>query len=309
MTTNKKQSYYDILEVTSKSTKEEIKKSYRSLSMKYHPDRNKNDTNMVSKIQIINEAYEVLSDEDSRKEYDRKMTGGNISGQNYGQNVDINSIFTQLFNSGALNGLKMGIRHGRPNNINVERPPVPRIITHKIELDFCKIFEDQVVQFEIERDVFDVSKNESNKENEKLYIKIPKGIDNNEIIIIPQKGNIIMTDEGETRKGDIKVFINIANNSEFKRKGLDIFKEHKITLKESLCGIVFEINHPNGKKYTLNNIKGSIIENGHNKIIPNCGIKRDINGMEHVGNLVIVFSIEYPKILTDAQINKLNDIL
>lgn len=309
MSTNK--NYYDILEVSSKSTKDEIKKSYRALSMKYHPDRNKNDTNMVSKIQIINEAYEILSDDDSRKQYDRKitMTEGSINGHSYQRNVDINSIFTQLFNSGALNGMGMGIRQGQRNNINIKRHPVPSIISHKIELDFSKIFHDQVVQIEVEREVYDISKCEKSKENETLYIKIPKGIDNNEIILIPQKGNIIISDEGETIKGDVKAHININNTSEFKRKGLDLFKEYKITLKESLCGIVFDIHHPNGKKYTLNNIKGSIIENGHNKIIPNCGIKRDINGIEHMGNLVIIFAIEYPKILTEEQISKLNEIL
>lgn len=66
--------YYKILEVSINASKDEIKKAFRSLAKKYHPDRNTNDKNALMKFQEVNEAYEVLSNEDSRKEYDKKIS-------------------------------------------------------------------------------------------------------------------------------------------------------------------------------------------------------------------------------------------
>jgi curved DNA-binding protein len=62
--------YYSILEIEKTATIEEIKKSYRKLAMKYHPDRNKGDKEAEEKFKKINEAYSVLSDEQKRKQYD-----------------------------------------------------------------------------------------------------------------------------------------------------------------------------------------------------------------------------------------------
>jgi molecular chaperone DnaJ len=65
--------FYEILEVSKDATKDEIKKSFRNLAKKYHPDTNINDKTLSEKFQLINEAYSVLSDEKSRKEYDEKI--------------------------------------------------------------------------------------------------------------------------------------------------------------------------------------------------------------------------------------------
>jgi len=66
--------YYKILEISINATKDDIKKAFRSLAKKYHPDRNVNDENALIKFQEVNEAYEVLSNEDSRKDYDKKIS-------------------------------------------------------------------------------------------------------------------------------------------------------------------------------------------------------------------------------------------
>ncbi|EHI97913.1 heat shock protein DnaJ domain protein [Clostridium sp. DL-VIII] len=62
--------YYKILNISMKATNDEIKKAFRSLAKKYHPDRNKDDKDTLRKFQEVNEAYEVLSNETSRKKYD-----------------------------------------------------------------------------------------------------------------------------------------------------------------------------------------------------------------------------------------------
>lgn len=66
--------YYKILEISINATKDDIKKAFRSLAKKYHPDRNPDDKDALKKFQEVNEAYEVLSNEDSRKEYDKKIS-------------------------------------------------------------------------------------------------------------------------------------------------------------------------------------------------------------------------------------------
>ena len=65
-----KKDYYEILGVTKSASPEEIKKSYRQLALKYHPDRNKGDKSAESKFKDISEAYEVLEDENKRQIYD-----------------------------------------------------------------------------------------------------------------------------------------------------------------------------------------------------------------------------------------------
>ncbi len=68
--------YYDILEVGTRASQSEIKKSFRSLAIKYHPDKNKNSEESKIKFMQIIEAYEVLSDESARKDYDNKTSHG-----------------------------------------------------------------------------------------------------------------------------------------------------------------------------------------------------------------------------------------
>jgi DnaJ family protein A protein 2 len=138
-------------------------------------------------------------------------------------------------------------------------------------------------------------------EKETLYVPIPKGIDDGEIIILKDKGNII----NEQCKGDVKVFIKIINKTDIKRLGLDLIYEKKISLKDALCGFSFEIKYINDKMYTLNNNSGNIVCPGYKKIIPNMGLTRD----NATGNLIIIFHIVFPEKLTEEQINKLKTVL
>ena len=66
-----KRDYYEVLGVIKSSSSEEIKKAYRKLALKYHPDRNKGDKAAESKFKEASEAYHVLSDKDRRKNYDQ----------------------------------------------------------------------------------------------------------------------------------------------------------------------------------------------------------------------------------------------
>ena len=76
--------YYKILGVSKNADNDELKKVFRSLAKKYHPDRNKDDESAKAKFQDVNEAYGVLSDEKSRKEYDEKRAASNNKKDNQG---------------------------------------------------------------------------------------------------------------------------------------------------------------------------------------------------------------------------------
>ena len=303
-------SFYNKLGIEPGASKAEIKKAYRTLSMKHHPDKNNNTDESKKKFQEINEAYETLSDDDKRKQYDNPGLSKNIF------QGHPNDIFNHIFNMngmGGMGGIRVNINGQEMNlggpNIKIFRQTSfakPPPIVKNVEVEMSKILEAQSIPIEIERWM---SENGSKiYEMETIYIQIPQGADDNEIIILQDKGNIL-THEEKVIKGDIKIIIKMKNDTNYKRNGLNLILEHEITLKESLCGFSFELKYLNGKLYNLNNIKGTIIQSGHNKVISNLGLTREINGTKHTGNLIIQFKIKYPESLSNEQIDKLNDIL
>jgi len=137
-------------------------------------------------------------------------------------------------------------------------------------------------------------------ENEIVYVTVPKGIDEGEIIVLREKGNIARED----CKGDIKIFIKIQNDTEFKRNGLDLVLEKTITVKEALCGFTFELKYITGKTYTITNNSGNIISHGYRKMIPNMGFSRD----QHLGNLIIIFNVTFPENISVEVLDELKKI-
>ena len=87
--------YYKILEVSENEDISEIKKQYRKLAMKYHPDRNAGDERAAKKFREITEAYEVLSNEKKRKEYDCKRKNGNNQPKNKNNKENFKSKSSQ----------------------------------------------------------------------------------------------------------------------------------------------------------------------------------------------------------------------
>ena len=91
-----KKDYYEVLGVTKNADKEEIKKAYRKMAMKYHPDRNPDDKKAEEKFKEAAEAYDVLTDDNKKAQYDRfGHAGMNNGGQSY-QNVNVEDIFSRF---------------------------------------------------------------------------------------------------------------------------------------------------------------------------------------------------------------------
>ncbi|HFQ60924.1 MAG TPA: molecular chaperone DnaJ [Epsilonproteobacteria bacterium] len=102
--------YYEVLEVSRDCSGAELKKSYRKLAMKYHPDRNPDDKDAEEQFKIVNEAYQVLSDDEKRSIYDRygkaglERQGGMGSGFGGSNMDDIMEMFNSMFGGGGFGG-------------------------------------------------------------------------------------------------------------------------------------------------------------------------------------------------------------
>lgn len=304
------ENYYNILGLQESASKEEIKKAYRSLQMKYHPDKNHGNQECINMTQKINEAYETLGDEQKRNEYDmsRKNPFSRMNSHGPGMEVPMDDIMKAFFGGGfpgfpAFHGMPPGaeihvFHNGIPVNFQ-QSLQKPSPIVKNIEVTIDQVLSGATIPLEIERWI--VENDIKVFEKETIYVTVPEGIDDNEMLILRDKGNII----NENVKGDIKIFVKIINNSIFKRSGLDLILEKNISLKEALCGFTFEINYINGKSYTLNNNKGNIIPHGYNKIYPGMGLKRG----GHKGNMIIIFNVSFPDKLSEEQISKLSEAL
>ena len=300
--------YYNILGINEKATKDEIKKAYRGLQMKYHPDRNIGSQESINMTQKINEAYEILGDEEKKQEYDRSRNNPypflRMNGNN-GMEIPVDDIFNMFFGMPGFPGMNMNGNQGPRIHVFNGGPmgfqqalqkPTPIIKNVSITMD--QVLTGATIPVDIEKWVMENGTKVF--EPETIYVNIPQGIDDGEILVLRDKGNIL----NDGIKGDVKIFVKINNESQFKRSGLDLILDKTISLKESLCGFSFELKYLNGKSYTLNNNKGNIIPPEYKKVYQGMGLTRG----EHKGNMIIHFHVIFPESLTQEQILKLSEI-
>lgn len=307
---------YEVLGVGEKATKDEIKKAFRGLSMKWHPDKNKNDPTAMGMFQKINSAYEVLSDDQKRSEHDNNVD--ELFSQLFGQHGFGQHGFGPMRGMGGLG--TMGPMHGMRNtrifvngldaDFGVNGTPFsggldemlfsafasfsPQPIEKQINISLVQAYLGASIPIEIDRIV-----NNKRIERETIYVPIAKGIDHGETIVIKEKGNVT-----NNRKGDIQINVNVNNDTNFERNGLDLIVKQTISLKDALFGFVIDFTHINGKNYKLKN-EGHIIQNKHRKTIPGLGFTRDGT----TGALVIVFEVEIPLHLSAEKMELLKSAL
>jgi DnaJ-class molecular chaperone len=313
--------FYEVLGLSQDADEGEIKKAFRKLSLQHHPDRNP-DEDTTGKFQEINEAFETLSNPEKRNQHDMELKFGEGVGHPFGgmdnDMGDINNIFNMMFGGGGGGGFP-----GMPGGGGIPGMPGIRIfhsggggpgmhaqffhsfnrpepIQKNVEITLEQSYHGCTISVEIERWI--IINNNRSTEKDVLSITIPRGIDDDETIVIRDIGNNI----NNQVRGEVRLTIKIKNTTDFIRKGLDLYLMKKISLKDSLCGFMFEFEHFNGKKICMNNISGNnIIKPSTKKIINGLGFVKDSGS----GNLIIEFEVEFPDTLNENQRELLKNIL
>jgi DnaJ family protein B protein 13 len=301
--------FYQTLDVARDADEVTIKKAYRTLSLKYHPDRNHGDPSATLKFQEINEAYEHLSDPHRRAQHDAELNGFNPQSMHIGEQ-DLGNIFNMMFGMGHGMHPGMGIHvfhagggempfHMGPEHLFRQMQKPPSIIKN-IDITLEEAYLGCTKHITIDK--WKIQGDLKITESEVMYLTIPPGADDNEVIIIRDCGNTAH----EHLKGDIKIVISIKNTTLFIRHGMDLIYKKTVTLKEALTGFAFDVSHISGKLLALNNkTSNTIVYPGYKKVIPGLGMTRDTNK----GNLIIEFDVTFPTSLTPEQITGLEQIL
>lgn len=214
-----KRDYYDVLGVAKSSTEKEIKKAYKRLAMKYHPDKNQGDEQAATKFKEIKEAYEVLTDADKRGQYDdfghsafqNGGMGGGFGGghsQGFGGFED---IFGSAFGGGGRSRGGFG-GGGFDDMFSQQRQPRPQKGQDRqfnLTVDFADAINgcEQVIELPI------------NGVSKKINVKVPAGIDNGEKIRFSGKGE---SGAYGGPAGDLLIQINTRPHTHLQRDGNDL---------------------------------------------------------------------------------------
>jgi DnaJ-class molecular chaperone len=276
--------YFSILNITRDSTLNDIKKAYRLLSIKHHPDKNGNASS--DQFNKINDAYSILmSNYDSIKHAEKKQdieyaNKTIVSNNGYANAVNAANAANCYENNVASD--TMISKYANVINRNYED------IIINLALNYNEAYNGCNKPINVERKI-NVN-NVIGHEKETLYVQIPKGIDNNEIITLVNKGNSYVNNG--VSHSNVKIIIQLIPHELFERNGLDIIFIKSISLKEALLGFSFMLNHINNKTYNITCTE--IIHFNYEKIKPAMGFMRD----NFVGNLIIKFNIIFPVSLT-----------
>ncbi len=220
-------SLYQTLNVSENASQDEIKKSYRRLARQYHPDLNKT-KEAEEKFKEINAAYEILSDEEKRRQYDQ--FGDNMfGGQNFsdfarsrGASEDLDDILSSIFGRGGFSQRfsqnSQGFSGFNFSNFAPEN------------LDLSATLNVSVL------DTLLGNKKQVSINNESFSLKIPIGVEEGEKIRVRNKGKT-----GRTGKGDLLLQIHIEEDEVYKREKDDIIQIFDLPLKTALFGGKIEI--------------------------------------------------------------------
>jgi len=289
--------YYKVLGVDKKATPEEIKKAFRKLAVKYHPDRNPNDKAAEDKFKEINEAYAVLSDPKKKEEYDTFGSSGfhkQYSQEDIFRGFDFSNvyrdmgagggedIFSRLFGGGFGRGAgRGGFRGGPQRGGDLEM---------EVDIAFREAAQGAEKQIAFRR----------SGQREELKIKIPAGVDNGSKIRIAGKGG---QGEGGGPDGDLFLIIRVLPDPVFSREGGDLFVDRSIPFSAACLGTTLDVPTLEGDK----RIKVPAGMQPGTKIrLKGCGIKP--LGSNTKGDLYVKVAVHVPETLNAGQKKVVEDL-
>jgi molecular chaperone DnaJ len=348
--------FYEILGVSKSSSADEIKKAYRKLARKYHPDVNPGNAEAETKFKEISEAYSVLGDEKQRKQYDSLghnafKAGGHghdFSGSNFEDirdhfgGFDIGDIFGDMFGGGGGRGAGRrrsdAPRRGKDINYTINIPFKDAIfgneyeiaINHSVSCQTCggkggekatcttckgsgQDMRSQAGMFGMApcqtcRGTGQITKNICGKcggavytnAQEKIKVKIPKGVDKNSKIRIPGKGN---AGANGGPQGDLYIITNIADHEVFERKGNNLYVKVDVDMFEAALGEKINIPTPHGT-ISMNIPAGTQPDQKFR--IKNKGVP-SLKG-NAVGDLYVVINVKVPQVAVENDRNALKEM-
>ncbi len=240
--------YYDILGVGKNASDEEIKRAYRKLAMKYHPDRNPNKKEAEERFKEINEAYAVLSDKEKRRQYDTIGAEGfrqRFTQEDIFRGFDFDEILSGLFGgrgrrefrSGGRGGFDFGdFFAGQGGYQDLGRMPQRGediLYELSISLEEAAMGGEKKISYRKDGKIQEVS------------VRIPKGINTGKKLRLAGKG---MQGKKGGPPGDLYLQISVRAHPIFTREGDDLIVEKEISFSEAVFGTTIEVPTLEGKK-------------------------------------------------------------
>ena len=240
--------YYDSLGVNKNAGDEEMKRAYRKLAMKYHPDRNPNKKEAEERFKEINEAYAVLSDKEKRKQYDTFGKEGfhqRFTQEDIFRGFDFDDIVSGIFGGrgkresrfGGRGGFDFGdIFAGQTGHQTMGRMPQKGedvLYELSISLEEAASGGEKRIAYR------------KNGKVEEVSVKIPRGIASGKKLRLTGKG---MQGKNGGPPGDLYLQISVGDHPIFIREGDDLTVEKEINFSEAVLGTTIEVPTLEGKK-------------------------------------------------------------
>ncbi len=303
--------YYEKLGLTKTARPEEIKKAYRKLAVKYHPDKNNGSKEYEAKFKEISEAYAVLSDPEKKKQYDTYGSAGfhqRYSQEDIFKNFDLNDILRQFGFGGSFNSTNFRNNvggaspngysfFGRQNNANAgcaggcNTPAKGQDLTYQLSVSL------QDVLYGNEKEIT----LRTNGKTENVSVKIPMGIEEGKKLRLKGKGGA--APPGGI-PGDLYLKIQLEPHVMYERDGEDLFCHTKVSFSDACLGAKIEVKSLDDKKFMVTLPPGT---NGDSRLrIKGQGLPSGPIGKR--GDLFVKIGVEIPKELSKDQIKAVKSL-
>ena len=296
--------YYETLGVEKGTSPSDIKKAYRKLALKYHPDKNKGDKTAEAKFKEISEAYAVLSDPEKKKQYD--LYGSTDFHRRYSQEdifrgFDLNDILRQFgFGGGAQAGNFRSSMGGVGGNSSFgsffnqggggcgggchSAAEKGQDMTYQITVTLEEVLHGAERTITLRK----------NGTPHNVSVKVPKGIEEGKKLRLKGKGGI---SRNGGPPGDLFLKVEIASNETFTRDGDDLVVQKLISFSEACFGTKVEVETLEGKKFMVNVAPGTV----HDSRLRIRGYGLPVGPLGERGDLYVRIGVKVPRDLSEEQ--------
>jgi len=289
--------YYKLLGVNKSASAGEIKKAYRKLALKYHPDKNKGDKQAEDKFKQISEAYAVLSDPEKRQQYDTFGASGfqqRYSQEDIFRGFDLGDILRE-FGIGGRSGGRFSFGSGGPfGGAGRRQAPVK---------GSDLIYELPLTLYEVANGAQKIVSFQHEGRSEKLTVKIPKGMSHGKKLRISGKGE--QSPYGGA-PGDLLIKATLLRDPVFDVEGRDLHLYRDVKLTDAILGAQVQVPTLDQNELSLKIPAGT--RHKTKLRLPGKGLPQ-MNGSER-GDLYVIVNVAIPKSLSEEQrelIEKLAD--